>query len=561
MDGDVEFLGRTEAELLDVLRHIDTARYPKNFQKLCHALEARGYTVTVGPTGHPQATRSADLGSVASSPRVAGQPALTRDFASPVGLSPTRGPFTWLEPARNTFRLVGRGNVSVSRGVLTATAWRYALMFGVPSRQSVDLDLERIVNVEKHDAVVRLEYPREGESPHSLIFWFDDERSAQRLVDSLPTAVSSAFEPRLVHHLEFETHASGTGRPELAAALLVVANCAMFLWALYSGAALLTPSGATLIKLGSSYAPFMTAGDWWRAISGTFLHAGAVHLAFNMWALGAHGPLLERLLGSISFAWLYLVAGTVGALASAAWAPDVNSVGASGPIFGVLGALLVSLWRTGAARQQFVVVPLMISASSFVAVALVGGLLSARIDNAAHLGGLGAGAVLGCLLPLRGVSADGSKAGLRAVAAIVASIAAVAGLAATAVARADTLSGDVRLAHVARWIELGEHRAVQQQNLLFEMLRSGSISAREFADRLSQSAVPFWTRASDDLAKVQLPPDSEYAGTLEYMRRLAESRKDALAMCVRSGKDDSGPLMADCIRQIKTGNRLKPEQP
>src|SRR5881275_640286 len=82
-------------------------------------------------------------------------------------------------------------------------------------------------------------------------------------------------------------------------------------------------------------------GEWWRLITAAFLHYGPFHLLMNMLALYWFGSLLERRIGSGRFLLLYLVSGLAGSAGALLWSPLVPTVGASGAIFGILGAGLV----------------------------------------------------------------------------------------------------------------------------------------------------------------------------------------------------------------------------
>jgi membrane associated rhomboid family serine protease len=82
-------------------------------------------------------------------------------------------------------------------------------------------------------------------------------------------------------------------------------------------------------------------GDWWRLMTAAFLHYGPFHLLMNMLALYWFGSLLEQRIGSGRFLLLYLVSGLAGSAGALLWSPLVPTVGASGAIFGILGAGLV----------------------------------------------------------------------------------------------------------------------------------------------------------------------------------------------------------------------------
>ena len=181
--------------------------------------------------------------------------------------------------------------------------------------------------------------------------------------------------------------------------LLICACAVIYLLMVVAG---LSPNDPTAEQLfdwgGNSGVTVAVEGQYWRLLTSIFLHGGALHLIFNMICLWRAGPLVERLYGSVGFAVLYLVAGLGGSIASAWWHPTVVGVGASGAIFGVIGALLAFLLLHGSAIPVAALKPLRASTLLFVFYNLAPGLLSTRIDNAAHLGGLASGFVAGLLL-------------------------------------------------------------------------------------------------------------------------------------------------------------------
>ena len=141
-----------------------------------------------------------------------------------------------------------------------------------------------------------------------------------------------------------------------------------------------------LIRDFGMFGAAVAAGEWWRLLTAPFLHAGLWHLALNMFALWILGGLLEPLLGRWRFVTVYLVSALAGSVTSYAFSsPGVISVGASGAVFGLLGAVLVALRRLNR-DVSGVLVLLLIN--------VVLGFVFPGIDWRAHLGGLAAGLVV-----------------------------------------------------------------------------------------------------------------------------------------------------------------------
>ena len=147
-----------------------------------------------------------------------------------------------------------------------------------------------------------------------------------------------------------------------------------------------------LIAFGAKVNPLIQNGEVWRLLASTFIHIGIIHLAFNLYALGALGPLTEESLGHRKFFLVYILSGLGGSIASYLFSSAL-SAGASGAIFGLLGALLYysykrpALWKSGLGRSLVVV----------ILVNFGFGFVQPGIDNFAHLGGFIIGTI-SCIL-------------------------------------------------------------------------------------------------------------------------------------------------------------------
>jgi membrane associated rhomboid family serine protease len=130
-------------------------------------------------------------------------------------------------------------------------------------------------------------------------------------------------------------------------------------------------------------------GEWWRLLTSTVLHGGILHLLFNMYALYWLGPQLERSLGNVRFAALYVLSALGGSIASY-WFSDLNtvSVGASGAIFGLITATIVIGREMRNDVSQLVVL---------LGINVVIGFLQVGIDWRAHFGGAAVGAAVAYL--------------------------------------------------------------------------------------------------------------------------------------------------------------------
>lgn len=176
--------------------------------------------------------------------------------------------------------------------------------------------------------------------------------------------------------------------------ILVLINILVFVVMLIDGVNALMPESQDLLDWGANFRPITLSGEWWRLFTACFLHIGVLHLLLNMYALLYIGVLLEPYLGKTRFLVAYLVCGIVSSMASLWWNDLTISAGASGAVFGMYGVFIALL--TTSLVDKAMKKPLLASVGVFVAYNIVYGLKpGSNIDNAAHIGGLLSGLVIG----------------------------------------------------------------------------------------------------------------------------------------------------------------------
>jgi rhomboid protease GluP len=176
-------------------------------------------------------------------------------------------------------------------------------------------------------------------------------------------------------------------------------NVAVFIAMALAGVSMLdNPSGQDLVHWGANFGPLTVSGQWWRLLTCVFVHGGLLHIAFNMWCLWDLGRLAESVYGHWTFAVVYLISGLSASLASVIWNPVILSVGASGAIFGIAGALIASFYLGEFSMPRAQMTGMLRSVVVFVGYNLFFGAVIARTDNAAHVGGLLMGLLLGALI-------------------------------------------------------------------------------------------------------------------------------------------------------------------
>lgn len=178
------------------------------------------------------------------------------------------------------------------------------------------------------------------------------------------------FDPRIPKYKPFLTNA-------LITFILIMYVIEIFFNALYSDKA--------IIILGAKWNEGITNGEYWRFLSCTFLHGNLIHLFLNIAALHIFGKEVESIYGTFRFFLIYIFCSWGASLASYAFSPGV-AIGASGAVFGIIGALIIFFFRQ---REKLSGANLRFKAMyTLVIINLLFGFMLPRIDNSAHIGGL-----------------------------------------------------------------------------------------------------------------------------------------------------------------------------
>ena len=225
-------------------------------------------------------------------------------------------------------------------------------------------------------------------------------------------ASECAFCGQKLRSVRARSHGSGSGQvlggllpmPSTACSVIVVATIAVYAVSWYltqqvsANAMVASPAlgginGGVLQELGAKSPLIIVSHQWWRLVTAIFLHAGLFHIGMNLWCLFDLGPSVESLFSTAKFIFFYLVAGVAGFVVSFLWSPYGVSIGASGAILGLIGVLIgASMHHGGLGREM------RSQLFRWVLYILIFGLFFAA-DNAAHIGGLGAGFLFGYLVP------------------------------------------------------------------------------------------------------------------------------------------------------------------
>jgi membrane associated rhomboid family serine protease len=174
--------------------------------------------------------------------------------------------------------------------------------------------------------------------------------------------------------------------------VLIAINVIVYLIEILHGGGGTSLSTKTIYDMGGLWGPAVSeGGDWWRTITSGFVHVSILHIAFNMYLLFILGRLLEPAIGTVRFVFLYFAALLAGSFVALLFEPNAVSAGASGAIFGVLGATFVIARgrRLDSIAGQIGIL---------ILINLVFTFSDGSISVGAHVGGLAAGVLCGFLI-------------------------------------------------------------------------------------------------------------------------------------------------------------------
>lgn len=336
-----------------------------------------------------------------------------------------------------------------------------------------------------------------------------------------------------------------------ATVTLVAANVLVFAAMLANGAGLWHSPNHVQLAWGAGFGPATKDGQWWRLGTAMFLHFGLVHLGMNMWALWDGGRLVERLYGSLRFFGIFLASGLTGNLLSLIVAADrAVSGGASGAIFGIYGALLVWLWRERRTVHQTEFRWLFGGATLFTAATIGLGLLIPGIDNAAHIGGLVTGALLGAAAaqPLPGrIAAAGRRQWVAA--------AAYALMVTVLIMRIpDPLyrwKDELQARSEVRDFLVTDQMIAQRWQELMSASKKGGASFEELAGRIESDITMEYQQSFEQLSSLNLDAAAPSAETVAILKRYAQLRSEASHLLAEGIRMKDQKMIDDALEKAR----------
>lgn len=351
----------------------------------------------------------------------------------------------------------------------------------------------------------------------------------QRLQRVVPAAQASNA---LMEERQFQTQLKALAPHTWVTYGLIAVNLAVWGTMVAQGADAFRPSVELLLNWGGNATSEVQRGQWWRLLAATFLHGGVVHLAMNMLGLWAIGQTVERIYGHWVFMLVYLGSALCGSALSLHFsAQSAVSVGASGAVFGLAGALLVAVFQHRKTLPKIFGKQMLGGMGFFVFYSLAQGFARTGIDNAAHVGGLLAGAVMAFILPERfDMLRFQAQVKPRALAALAVVLGLVVGLAVLAPPAALDIQRSYEGAAAFDRGMQGFNLAFKQLGQDAQQVKAGTLTEADMDARGRSVHAPTFQKVQADLEAAWLPPGDPRSGLLQEVRHFNALMVEALSM-------------------------------
>lgn len=344
----------------------------------------------------------------------------------------------------------------------------------------------------------------------------------QRYGGTQAKKAAEAYIEELLAEADFELRLSKMTPLTWALYLMVALNVGVWLANVLSGVSAFKPLPSELLHWGAnSAASVVEDHQYWRLLSATFLHAGVLHIALNMLGLWEAGKQLNRLYGNAPFLMIYFASALVGSALSLHFsAQQAVSVGASGAVFGVLGALLTAMYRHRGRIPGTMSKNVMSSQLVFLVYALGQGFAKEGIDNAAHVGGLLAGSLLAWLLAGKMDETQGlRRRQATMMAGLLIPAAAVTGLVLTTpeprVHHRQLFEFHAGMARILPELQAAE-KALQADG---KAASTGKLTTAQFVQAIETRHLPAYRKVESALAPLDVPSNDKAAPLVQDIKR------------------------------------------
>ncbi|MBP7565639.1 MAG: rhomboid family intramembrane serine protease [Burkholderiaceae bacterium] len=336
-------------------------------------------------------------------------------------------------------------------------------------------------------------------------------------------------------------------------------NVAVWLANVAAGLSAFRPAPADLYRWGANSTwAVMQQGEYWRLVTATVLHGGLMHLGLNMLGLWEAGRQVSRLYGNAQFLLIYWGSALAGSALSLHFSAQRSvSVGASGAVFGVLGAWLAAHWLHRRSMPGRFSGQSLGSLVVFVGYALVQGLVNPGIDNAAHMGGLLAGAGMAALLIDNAAEASArERRGSRMAVSVVVLASAVAGLAFAA--RGQGVNHEVVFSIQQQLGGLLPRLDAAQQAVAKDAreVRAGRMSESAFFDAVQARHLPAARAIDGEFRALDLQALGDAGTTLRDIARLSAVSTEWLELQLQVVRDPAAAPPASGQRLAALGQEM-----
>ena len=371
-------------------------------------------------------------------------------------------------------------------------------------------------------------------------------------------AAAEAREQEAQREASFDQELARTTKTTWALYLVVGLNIGVWLLNVFAGMSPIRPSTSDLFRWGAISAWAVTRDhEYWRLLTGTLLHGGLIHLGMNMLGLWGAGQLLNRLYGNGQFLLVYLLSAVAGASASLHFgAQTAVSVGASGAVFGVVTALVVAVRKHRDQVPKALAQRILSSEMVFLAYSLFNGFARQGIDNAAHVGGLLAGAAMGWMLvgAVGGVTHVARRTRAAAVAAAV-MVAVGAMVASTPAPRVDHASMFAAAAQLQQLMPRAQaaHAALQKD---VQEAKAGRKTEAQLLQAVETVHLPALRRVHAELAQVPRAQGSPLTDMTVDMKDMTATSIEGMELEVRAAHGQARPEDAARAETLKREMQL-----
>lgn len=479
-DGEMDFTGYSETQLRALRLHIDAKGFPRSFERL----EAEIFR------------RESDGQRI------------------PVRFTRLDGFAGWLQALLSLQPFYGSGSITPRLDEVLVEGLQRTWL-GMSQQAEIAIAAPRIRNAYYDQEWVSFDVKRRFWWSRRYVVRATDADTASILVALLPAARSKWFEKQAADIRNFYRLLRMPGRRPWLTPLIVLACVVIYFAQAAISGYWLGLDGLTLVNWGANVGGRTVHGEWWRLLAAMFLHANILHLAVNMWVLWSAGRLTESLFGNRAYAIIYFVAGLMGGLLSIAWSPAVSSVGASGAIFGILGAFIAYLLHGDTKVPRRVMRAHLIPTLLFTLFNILNGLGQTGIDNAAHVGGLLTGLLLGWAFATPMTRRASPLLLAQSAAAILLTVSCAAGLLLQVTGPASKPGAAEQLLAANDWYRNGEAGNLLRWQEIASRAATGTIASGDLARQFEKEIEPFWKDAAPRLRRLipTLPQPARPFGT------------------------------------------------